>query len=351
VGRVVGLIASCALLVAGAAPASLRDGPVSWRTLGSASEAELPSGRLLPPSSFTSAGRQVVVFSSAGEVAHALRTFAPPLRAALTRARTSTNFDYRRLLLIALATRSGCCPIEVAELSSAGKTAALTVRQVACHPCSGSTGGFQAVIVSVPRAAFPVPARLGVTVQAPPLCPVGYSYGGFVSAPATGLTATLTMGRLPALVTPEDHALAYASIVARDAQQVPREWLQAGIARGAIGAYPDDGRAWIYIEAQTASGYQLTEVAPAIAGVPVRLAFTGSGAAWTVSIDGKQAFAADLGAPATGTSTAVEVYRVGDGDACPTLDFALADVAPKGDRRGLLPLLDQTSDGWTVRLG
>ena len=148
-----------------------------------------------------------------------------------------------------------------------------------------------------------------------------------------------------------DHALAYASIVARDAQQVPREWLQAGIGRGAIGTYADDGRAWVYVEAQTTTGYQLTEIAPAAAGVPVQLAFTGSGSTWTVSIDGKQAFAADLGTPATGTSTAVEVYRASGGGACPALDFALAGVAPRGDRRGLLPLLDQTTDGWTVRLG
>ncbi len=329
----------------------MRDGSVSWRTLTSAPEAALPAGRLLPSSSFTTAGWQVVVFSSAAEVSHALPAFAPQLRAVLTRARTSTNFGYRRLVLAAVPTRSGCCPVEVAELSSAGGTAALTVRQVACQSCSGSVGRFQSVLVSVPRVAFPVPRRIGVTVQAPPLCPAGYSYAGFVSAPAAGLTATLTMGRLPALVTPGDHALAYASIVARDAQQVPREWLQAGIGRGAIGAYADDGRAWIYVEAQTTSGYQLTEIAPATAGVPVRLAFRGSGSAWAVTIDGKQAFAADLGTPATGTSTAVEVYRGSDGGACPTLDFALAGVAPKGDRRGLLPLLDQTTDGWTVRLG
>ena len=98
------------------------------------------------------------------------------------------------------------------------------------------------------------------------------------------------MDRLPDLVTPMDHALAYASIVARDAQQVPREWLQAGIGRGAIGAYPDDGRAWVYVEAQTTTGYQLTEIAPATAGVPVDLSFTGGGSAWTVAIDGKQAY-------------------------------------------------------------
>jgi hypothetical protein len=346
VGRVVGLIASCVLLAAGAAPASSRDDAVSWRTLASASEAALPTGRWLPASSFTTAGWQVVIFSSAIEVGRALPGFSPPLRAALARARTSMNFGYRRLLLISVPTRSGCCPIEVAELSSAGTTAALTVRQVACQSCAANAARFQAVLVSVPRVALPLPRRLGVTVQAPPLCP-----NGFVSSPATGLTATLTMERLPALVTPDDHALAYASIVARDAQQVPREWLQAGIGRGAIGTYADDGRAWIYVEAQTTSGYQLTEIAPATAGSPVRIAFTGSGSAWTVTIDGKQAFAADLGMPATGTSTAVEVYRASDGGACPTLDFALAAVAPKGDRRGLLPLLDQTTGGWTVRLG
>ena len=345
------LIASFALLAAGAAPAAPRSGSVSWRTLGAAPAAALPTNRLLPSSTFAGAGWQVVVFSSASDVAHALPAFAPPLGAALSRARTSTNFGYRRLLLIAVATRAGCCPVEVAELSSAGKTVALTVRQIACPACNGSAAGFQVLLVSVPRVAFPVPKRLGVTVQVPPVCPAGYSYAGFVSAPVADLTATLTMGRLPTLVTPMDHALAYASIVARDAQQVPREWLQAGIGRGAIGTYADDGRAWVYVEAQTTTGYQLTEIAPAAAGVPVQLAFTGSGSTWTVSIDGKQAFAADLGTPATGTSTAVEVYRASGGGACPALDFALAGVAPRGDRRGLLPLLDQTTDGWTVRLG
>ncbi len=165
------------------------------------------------------------------------------------------------------------------------------------------------------------------------------------------LTATLTMDRLPELVTPMDHALAYASIVARDADQVPREWLQAGIGRGAIGAYPDDGSAWVYVEAQTTTGYQLTEIEPATAGVPVRLSFTGGGSTWTVAIDGKQAFTADLGMPATGTSTAVEVYRATAGGTCPKLGFTLDDVVPMGDPRGLLPFLDQTTAGWTVRLG
>ena len=309
-GRVVGLIASCALLAAGAAPASVRDGSVSWRTLASAPEAALPAGRLLPSSSFTTAGWQVVVFSSAAEVARALPAFVAPLRAVLTRARASTNFGYRRLMLVAvpdavrMLPRRGSGAVERRRDRGARPSARSPVRRApgawsASSPCS----------CRCPRVAFPVPRRLGVTVQAPPLCPAGYSYAGFVSAPAAGLTATLTMGRLPALVTPDDHALAYASIVARDAQQIPREWLQAGIGRGAIGAYADDGQAWIYVEAQTTSGYQLTEIAPATAGVPVRLAFTGSGSAWTVTIDGKQAFAADLGTPATGTSTAVEVYR------------------------------------------
>ena len=49
-----------------------------------------------------------------------------------------------------------------------------------------------------------------------------------------------------AVLVPE--ALAYASIVARDAQEVPRAWLQAGIGRGAIGTYADDGRAWQPVE-------------------------------------------------------------------------------------------------------
>jgi hypothetical protein len=207
------------------------------------------------------------------------------------------------------------------------------------------------LLVSVPRTTFPLPVRLGVGVQPPPTCPAGYSYAGFVSAPALNLTATLTMERLPALVTPMDHALAYASIVARDAHEVPRAWLQAGIGRGAIGTYADDGRAWIYVEAETAGGYQLTEIAPATAGVPVTVSFVGSGSSWTVDIDGKEAYAADLGLPATGTSTAVEVYRATGGGACPSLDFSLAGVVPKGAQRGDLPLVDETSDGWRVRLG
>ena len=293
----------------------------------------------------------MAVFSSSGDVARALPGFGPNLKAAVVRARSETNFGYRRLLLVAVATRAGCCPIDTVQLSMTGATAALTVRQVACASCSAGGPGVEVLLLSVPRPAFPSPTRLGLTVQTPPTCPAGYSYAGFVSAPATNLTATLTMARLPVLVSPMDHALAYASIVARDAEQVPREWLQAGIGRGAIGSYADDGRAWVYVEAATTSGYQLTELEPVTVGVPVQIAFTGSGSSWTVSIDGKQAFTADLGVPATGTSAAVEVYRAGDGGACPALDFALADVAPRGDRRGLLPLTNQTADGWTVRLG
>ena len=351
VGRVVAAACSCALLATGAAPAAPQSGPVSWRTVAATAAPSLPAKRLLPPSTFAGPGWEVSVFSSAADVAHALPGFGAPLRAAVVRARAATNFGYRRLLLVAVATRAGCCPIEAVQLSSGGAAAAVTVRQLPCRGCSADGAGVQALLLSVPRVAFPAPAKLALTVQPLPTCPAGYSYAGFVSAPAADLTATLTMKRLPVLVSPMDHALAYASIVARDAQQVPQEWLQAGIGRGAIGAYADDGRAWVYVEAQTTSGYQLTELEPVTAGVPVQIGFAGSGSSWTVSIDGKQAFAADLGAPATGTSTAVEVYRASDGGACPALDFALAGVAPLGDRRGLLPLVDQTTDGWTVRLG
>jgi hypothetical protein len=297
-------------------------------------------------------GWRVVVFSSAREVARALPGFAAPARAAVGRARAATNFGYRRLVLIAVATRAGCCPIAIAELTSTGATVEVTVRQVPCGTCPAPGAGIQMLLVSVPRTTFPLPVRVGVGVQPPPTCPAGYSYAGFVSTPAANLTATLTMGRLPTLVTPMDHALAYASIVARDAQEVPRAWLQAGIGRGAIGTYADDGRAWIYVEAQTAAGgYQLSEIAPATAGVPVTVAFAGSGSSWTVDVDGKEAYAADLGLPATGTSTAVEVYRATGGGTCPSLDFSLAGVVPKGDQRGALPLVDETSDGWRVRLG
>jgi hypothetical protein len=348
-GRVVVLAAACALLAAVAAPASPTAGTVTWRTVGTAATAALPAERLLPAAAFAGRGWEVAVFSSAADVTRALPGLTRTLRAAVTRARASTNFGYRRLLLVGVTSHAGCCPIEVVQLSSAGGTAALTVRQVACSACTG--GGYQALLVSVPRTTFPAPSRFALTVQPPPTCPAGYSYAGFVSAQPANLTATLTMERLPTLVSPLDHALAYASIVARDAQQVPRDWLQVGIGRGAIGAYPDDGRAWVYVEAQTTVGYQLTEIEPAAVGVPVQLAFTGSGSSWTVSIDGKQAYAADLGLPATGTSAAVEVYRASDGGQCPSLDFTLGGVTPKGDRRGLLPLLDQTTDGWTVRLG
>ena len=348
-GRVVVLAAACTLLAAVAAPASPHEGAVTWRTVGAAATPALPDKRLLPAATFAGRGWEAAVFSSAADVSRALPGLTPALRNAVARARASTNFGYRRLLLVAVTSHTGCCPIEVMQLSSAGGSAALTVRQVACSACAG--GGYRALLVSVPRTTFPAPARFALTVQPPPTCPAGYSYAGFASAPAADLTATLIMERLPTLVSPLDHALAYASIIARDAQQVPREWLQVGIGRGAIGAYPDDGRAWVYVEAQTTVGYQLTEIEPAAVGVPVQLAFTGSGSSWTVSIDGKQAYAADLGMPATGTSAAVEVYRASDGGECPTLDFALDGVAPRGDRRGLLPLLDQTTDGWTVRLG
>jgi len=351
VGRVVVAICSCALLAAGAAPASPRTGPVTWRTLGSTAAPSLPAKRLLPPSTFGGPGWEVAVFSSAADVERALPGLGTRLGAAVVRARAATNFGYRRLLLVVVTTRAGCCPIEAVQLSNGGATAAVTVRQLPCSACSADGSGVQALLLSVPRVVFPAPSRLALTVQPPPTCPAGYSYAGFVSTPAADLTATLTMKRLPVLVSPMDHALAYASIVARDAQQVPREWLQAGIGRGAIGSYADDGRAWVYVEAQTTSGYQLTELEPVTAGVPVQIAFAGSGSSWTVSIDGKQAFATDLGAPATGTSTAVEVYRASDDRTCPALDFALAGVSPRGDRRGLLPLVDQTTDGWTVRLG
>jgi hypothetical protein len=351
VQRVIVLSVVCALLAAGAAPAATRDATVSWRTVGSTTATALPAPRLLGVSSFGGSGWRAVVFSSAADVAHALPSFAQPLRSAIQRARASTNFGYRRLVLVGVATEGGCCPVQLAEISTAGGTAALTIRQIACPTCAVDAPSYRVLLVSVPRMAFGVPRRLGVTVQAPPVCPAGYSYAGFVSAPAANLTATLTMSRLPTLVTPLDHALAYASIVARDAEQVPREWLQVGIGRGAMGAYPDDGRAWVYVEAQTTTGYQLTEIAPAAVGVPVTLAFTGSGSTWTVAIDGKVAYSADLGVPATGTSTSVEVYRATGGGACPSLGFALDGVTPRCDRRGLLPLLNETPGGWTVRLG
>jgi hypothetical protein len=356
--RVAALTATCILLAARAVPAAPSGGVVSWRTVGSVTAGALPAGRLLPQSSFsgTATGAEgpapwrVSVFSSSREVARALPQLAPPLRQAVARARASTNFGYRRLLLVATATRAGCCPVAVAALQVAGATVDLTLRQVSCGSCT-APGGSEVLLLSVPRTTFPLPSRLAVQLQPPPSCPAGYSYGGFVSAPAADLTATLTMERLPGLVSPMDHALAYASIVARDANQVPREWLQVGVGRGAIGTYPDDGRAWVYVEAQTLGGYQLTELEPVAVGAPVVVAFNGTGASWTVSIDGKQAYAADLGVPATGTSAAVEVYRATDGNTCPSVDFALSGVVPRGDQRGLLPVLDETGDGWRVRLG
>ena len=157
-----------------------------WRTLASSSAAVLPAKRLPAGSSFAGSGWRVVVFSSAGDVARALPGVSAPLGAALQRARAATNFGYRRLLLVAVATRAGCCPFQLEELSSTGRAAALTVRQVACTSCTANGVGFQIVLASVPRASFPVPGRLGVTVQAPPACPAGYSYAGLVSAPAPG---------------------------------------------------------------------------------------------------------------------------------------------------------------------
>ncbi|HEX6761570.1 MAG TPA: hypothetical protein VF094_02090 [Gaiellaceae bacterium] len=356
--RVAALTATFLVLAACAATGAAGGGLVSWRTVGSATAGKLPAGPLLPPASFSGtatgaegpAGWRVIVFSSAAEVAHALPALAPPVRHAVARARTSTNFGYRRLLLVATVTRAGCCPVAVAGLQVAGGAAELTLRQLSCGSCT-APGGSRVLLLSVPRTTFPLPARLALQLQPPPSCPAGYSYAGFVSSPASGLTATLTMNRLPGLVSPMDHALAYASIVARDADQVPREWLQVGIGRGAIGTYQDDGLAWVYVEAQTVGGYQLTELEQVAAGVSVVVAFSGSGAAWTVSIDGRQAYTADLGVPATGTSAAVEVYRATGGGTCPSVDFALSGVVPRGDQRGLLPVLDESADGWRVRLG
>ncbi len=341
--------------------------PVPWRVLAAGSSPALPGARLTGASfAGTTAdtpgpvGWRVAVLSSRTDVAHARPAVSPPVRAAIARAGASTSFAYRRLVLIVLATPGGCCPIGVASIATGAGAAQIVLR----HPdCSGScpTGGASFVVLSVRRSSFAPPKRLTVRVEPPAApapapsptasCPNGYSYAGFVSSPAASLTATLTMSRVPGLVTANDHALAYASIVARDAQQVPRAWLQAGIGRGAIGTYSDDGRAWVYVEAQTAAGYQLNEIAPATAGVPVGLTFSGGGSTWTVAVDGKPVLSVDLGTPATGTSTAVEVYRATAGGACPSLDFTLGGVVPKGDRRGLLPLVDESAGGWRVVLG
>ncbi len=339
--------------------------PVSWRLLASGSSPALP-GRIAAGSfGGTTADAsgpvawRAAVLSSRAEVARALPGLSQAVRAPLVRAEDATRFAYRRIVLVAIAAPGGCCAIGVASISTGGGSLRLVLRRPDCAAsCPGSGGNARFLILSVPRGAFAPPKTLSVLVEPPApapspaaSCPSGYSYAGFVSSPAANLTATLTMGRVPGLVTGNDHALAYASIVARDAQQVPRAWLQAGIGRGAIGTYSDNGQAWVYAEAQTAAGYQLNEIAPATVGVPVGITFSGDGSTWTVAVDGRPVLTVDLGTPATGTSTAVEVYRATAGGACPVLDFALGGVVPKGDRRGLLPLLDESPDGWRVVLG
>lgn len=341
--------------------------PVPWRLLGAGQSPALPAARIAAGSFAGTAADtvgpvawRVAVLSSRPDLTRAQAGAPPVVRSALAHAGTITSFAYRRLVVIAVASPGGCCPIGIDSISTAAGALQVALRRPGCAPpCAGAGAAARFVVVSVPRGAFTVPRKASLRLDPPPApspapaaaCPDGYSYAGFVSSPAANLTASLTLGRLPDLVTANDHALAYASIVARDAQQVPRAWLQAGIGRGAIGTYPDDGRAWVYVEAQTAGGYQLNEIAPAAVGIPVGITFSGGGSTWTVAVDGKEALSADLGTPATGTSTAVEIYRATPGDACPSVDFTLSGVAPKGDRRGLLPLLDESSTGWRVVLG
>lgn len=186
--------------------------------------------------------------------------------------------------------------------------------------------------------------------------PRSYRYS-LVNQALTGssFTVTLTINKLPTYPASGDHSLVYAAVAyGRSADGCSAVgWLQGGIWRGATRFTDDTGSAFLYVEWQTTSSYQLIRLADV--AVPsshtFSLSSTGVGNTWAIYVDGNFIASVELDQAPEASSTAVEDYSV-DGDVWPSYDFTISAASPPYTHAptGLLPYDGYTPDGWHSQL-
>ncbi len=201
----------------------------------------------------------------------------------------------------------------------------------------------------------------GTTTTAPPTTttpstcgqgPRSYRYS-LLNQPltASSVSVTETINKLPTYPAIGDHSLVYVAVAyGRTADGCAAVgWLQGGIWRGATPFDKDTGNAFLYVEWQTTTSYQLIRLADVT--VPSSHTFTltssGVGNTWAIFVDGTFVASVELEQAPQAFSTAVEDFSV-DGDTWPSYDFTIADASPALTHppTGLLPYDSFTPAGW-----
>jgi hypothetical protein len=212
-----------------------------------------------------------------------------------------------------------------------------------------------------PPTTAPVPttAPLPTTTTAQSPCgqgPQSYRYS-LVNEPlaTSSVSVAETIDALPSYPETGDHALAYVAVAyGRTANGCAAlGWLQGGIWRGATLYSPDSGTAFLYVEWQTASSYQLIRLSDV--AVPSTHTFTisssGPNNTWGIWIDGKFIASVQLDQAPSTFSTAAEDYSVG-GVVWPSFDWTFSNASPPFAQAptGQLPSDSFTGTGWHTAL-
>lgn len=197
------------------------------------------------------------------------------------------------------------------------------------------------------------------TTTTPSTCgqgPRSYRYS-LINQPltASSVSVTETINELPTYPAIGDHSLAYVAVAyGRTADGCAAVgWLQGGIWRGATRYDEDTGHAFLYVEWQTTTSYQLIRLADVT--VPsshtFTLSSTGVGNTWAIFVDGMFVASVELDEAPQAFSTAVEDFSV-DGDVWPSYDFTISGASPAYTYppTGMLPYDSFTPDGWHSQL-
>ncbi|HST17723.1 MAG TPA: hypothetical protein VLK36_08635 [Gaiellaceae bacterium] len=193
------------------------------------------------------------------------------------------------------------------------------------------------------------------TTTAPSTCgqgPRSYRYS-LLNQPltASSVTVTETINQLPTYPAVGDHSLVYVAVAyGRTADGCAAVgWLQGGIWRGATRFDEDTGQAFLYVEWQTTTSYQLIRLADVTipSSHTFTLSSTGVGNTWAIFVDGAFVASVELDDAPQAFSTAVEEYSV-DGDVWPSYDFTISGASPTFTHAptGQLPYDSFTPGGW-----
>jgi hypothetical protein len=217
--------------------------------------------------------------------------------------------------------------------------------------------------VTTTSASTPPPPPPTTTTTSPPTTttqspcgqgPQSYRYS-LVNQPLAGtsVSVTETINALPTSPASGDHALAYVAVSwGRTADGCAAlGWLQGGIWRGATPYDADSGKAFLYAEWKTASGYQLIRLSDV--AVPSTHTFTLSSTGvdtWGIWIDGGFIASVQLDQAPSTFSTAAEDYSA-DGVLWPSFDWTFSNASPPFAHAptGQLPSDGFTGTGWHSR--